>query len=453
MTANGAEDMQEDRPFVAREFPNWLKSSVMYQVFLRRFTAEGTIKAAKAKLPMLAELGVDLVYLCPVCVADTDMDKDGWSPRHHASKSEDPRNPYRISDYYTIDPEYGTDQDLHDFVEAAHNLGMRVLLDIVFFHCGPNAVFLKEHPDFVVREEDGTVKVGNWRFPMLNFESNELREYLWDNLEYWMREFDVDGYRCDVSSAVPLDFWVEARKRLEVLNPQVIVLSEGERKSDQLYAFDMNYSFAWSNRALASVFRGEQPASHAREQWETDASQYPEGALLIRYTDNHDIANDAFENRPERAWTHAGMDAALTLLFTLDGIPFLYNGQEIADEVRHSIYYGVAETVQWDLAESPVGSKRFALVQKLCDLRHNAAAMSEGNVRWLDNDAPESVLSFVRETDDEQMLVVVNTRNEAVAAEIGTDGSSFQSVVSAKATVAEGKAELGRYGFFVGRKK
>ncbi len=442
----------ETRP-QAREFPSWLKSSVMYQVFLRRFTAEGTIKAAEAKLPMLAELGVDLVYLCPICVADEHMDKDGWSPRHHASKSEDPRNPYRIADYYTIDPEYGTDQDLHDFVAAAHKLGMRVLLDIVFFHCGPTAVFLQEHPDFVVREEDGTVKVGSWRFPMLNFASNELREYLWDNLEYWMREFAVDGYRCDVSSAVPLDFWVEARKRLEVLNPEVIVLSEGERKTDQLYAFDMNYTFAWSNRALASVFRGEQPATTARERWEVDAKEYPEGALLIRYTDNHDIANDAFENRPERAWTHAGMDAALALLFTLDGIPFLYNGQEIADEVRHSIYYGVAETVQWDLAESEVGSKRFALVQTFCNLRHSEAAMAEGKVVWLDNDVPEAVLSFLREAGDEQILVVVNTRNQAVSATLPKGGGSFVALVSANATLANGKAELGPYGFFVGKRK
>jgi glycosidase len=444
--------MTTERPFVAREFPAWLKSSVMYQIFLRRFTAEATLKAAEAKLPMLAELGIDLVYLCPICVADTHMDKAGWSPRHHASGSEDPRNPYRMSDYYTIDPEYGTDQDLHDFVTAAHKLGMRVLLDIVFFHCGPTAVFLDEHPDFVVREEDGTIKVGSWRFPMLNFASNELREYLWDNLEYWMREFAVDGYRCDVSGAVPLDFWVEARKRLEALNPEVIVLSEGERKTDQLYAFDMNYTFAWNNRALASVFRGEQPASHARERWEIDASEYPEGALLIRYTDNHDIANDAFENRPEKAWTHAGMDAAFALLFTLDGIPFVYNGQEIADEVRHSIYKGVAETVQWDRADSEIGRRRFALMQKFCQLRHNEKALAEGQVVWLDHDAPEAVLAFLREAGDERILAVVNTRNEAVTASLDLDGT-FDTLVSAKATLADGKAELGPYGFIVGKMK
>lgn len=445
--------MTTERPFVARPFPAWLKRSVMYQIFLRRFTAEGTLKAAEAKLPQLAELGVDLLYLCPICVADPDMDRTGWSPRHHASGSENPRNPYRISDYYTIDPEYGSDQDLHDFVQTAHALGMRVLLDIVFFHCGPAAVFLDGNPDFVVREADGTVKVGSWRFPMLNFASNELREYLWDNLEYWLREFAVDGYRCDVSSAVPLDFWEEARQRLERLNPEVIVLSEGERKADQLYAFDMNYTFAWCNRVLPPVFRGEAPASTLRESWETLAKEYPAGALLIRYTDNHDIANDAFENRPERAWTHAGMDAALTLTHTLDGIPFLYNGQEIADEVRHSIYKGIAETVQWERAESEIGRQRFALVQQLCQLRHGEKALAEGKVVWLDHDAPEAVLAFLRDTGDEQILVVVNTRKEAISATLPVGNGSFDTLVSAQAAVAEGKAQLGPFGFFVGKRK
>jgi len=441
----------ETRP-QAREFPAWLKSSVMYQIFLRRFTAEGTIKAAEAKLPMLAELGIDLVYLCPICVADTDMDKTGWSPRHHASGSEDPRNPYRISDYYTIDPEYGTDQDLHDFVDTAHKLGMRVLLDIVFFHCGPTAVFLKEHPDFVVREEDGTVKVGSWRFPMLNFASHELREYLWDNLEYWMREFAVDGYRCDVSSAVPLDFWVEARQRLERLNPEVIVLSEGERKADQLYAFDMNYTFAWCNRVLASVFRGESPASAARESWETLAREYPQGALLIRYTDNHDIANDAFENRPERAWTHAGMDAALVLLFTLDGIPFLYNGQEIADEIRHSIYKGIAETVQWDRAETEIGGNRFTLVQTLCQLRHTEPPLANGNVVWVDNGAPEALLSFLRETADERILVLVNPTGHPVSTSLALPSAgTYQPLLSAGAVLAGSTITLDAFGYFVGK--
>lgn len=444
--------MPTDQPFVARAFPAWLKSSVMYQIFLRRFTAEGTLKAAEAKLPMLAELGIDLVYLCPVCVADTDTDKAGWSPRHHASGSEDPRNPYRISDYYTIDPEYGTDQDLRDFIATAHRLGMRVLLDIVFFHCGPTAVFLKEHPDFVVREEDGTVKVGSWRFPMLNFASTELREYLWDNLEYWMREFNVDGYRCDVSGAVPLDFWVEARQRLERLNPEVIVLSEGERKADQLYAFDMNYTFVWCNRVLASVFRGESPASAARESWETLAKEYPQGALLIRYTDNHDIANDAFENRPERAWTHAGMDAAFVLLFTLDGIPFLYNGQEIADEVRHSIYKGIAETVQWDRAETEIGRSRFALVQTLCQLRHTEAALAQGNVVWVDNGAPEALLSFIRNLGNERILVLVNPTRQPVSTSLSLPSAgTYHPLLSSGAVLAGSTITLDAFGYFVGK--
>ena len=147
------------------------------------------------------------------------------------------------------------------------------------------------------------------------------------------------------------------------------------------------------------------------------------------------------------------MDAAFVLLFTLDGIPFLYNGQEIADEVRHSIYKGIAETVQWDRAGTELGSKRFALVQTLCQLRHTEAALAQGDVVWVDHGAPEALLSFTRETADGQILVLVNTRNQAVSTPLNTGTSSFAPLVSANATFAEGTAQLGPFGFFVGKRK
>ncbi|OGV75364.1 MAG: hypothetical protein A3K19_08940 [Lentisphaerae bacterium RIFOXYB12_FULL_65_16] len=426
----------------------------MYQMFLRPFTREGKLKAAEKKLPMLAELGIDIVYLCPICLQDDDMDRSGWSPRHHVSKSEDPRNPYRIKDYFTVDPEYGTDQDLHDFVATAHGLGLRVLLDIVFFHCGPTAVFLKEHPAFVQREPNGEIKNGQWRFPMLNFECNELREYLWDNLEYWLREFKVDGYRCDVASCVPLDFWEEARRRMERVNPEVIVLSEGERRTEPEFAFDMNYTFAWNNRTVVPVFARKLPAAKLREVWEQQHREFPEGARLIRYTDNHDIANDAFENRPERAWGFDGMNAALTLLFTIDGIPFVYNGQEIADGDRHSIYKGVGSSIEWARADSDTGRARFALVRKLCELRHTEPALFDGALTWLDNAAPEAVLSFVRESGEDRILVVINARGEAVNTSLQLpDGETYEPLLSSGAALAGGTAALSPFGYVVAKRQ
>ena len=180
-------------------------------------------------MPKLAELGVDILYLTPIFVSDDDPDPKGWSPHQRASGIGNPRNPYRMKDYYNVDPEYGTNDDLKEFVATAHQLKMRVMLDMVFLHCGPNAVFLKENPDFVKRDEDGKILCESWGFPKVNHENPELREYLLKNMEYWVTDFDVDGFRADVSHRVPMPFWNAARERLEKIRPDIIMLAEGGR--------------------------------------------------------------------------------------------------------------------------------------------------------------------------------------------------------------------------------
>jgi len=146
------------------------------------------------------------------------------------------------------------------------------------------------------------------------------------------------------------------------------------------------------------------------------------------------------------------MDAALVLLFTLDGIPFLYNGQEIADEIRHSIYKGIAETVQWDRAETEIGGNRFTLVQTLCQLRHTEPPLANGNVVWVDNGAPEALLSFLRETADERILVLVNPTGHPVSTSLALPSAgTYQPLLSAGAVLAGSTITLDAFGYFVGK--
>ena len=212
--------------------PDWVTGGVMYQVQPRAFTPEGTLKAATARLPAVAKLGVDIVYICPVFVSDDCPDPKTWSPRQRKSGTNNPRNPYRMKDYYHVDPEYGTDEDLKQFIAEAHKLGMHVLLDMVYLHCGPNAVFLEEHPEFVKRDKDGKLVLTRWGFPTIDHSNPELREYLWKNMEYWVGQFGADGFRCDVSDGVPLDFWETARERLEKIRPEICMLAEGRRRPE-----------------------------------------------------------------------------------------------------------------------------------------------------------------------------------------------------------------------------
>jgi len=431
----------------ARTSPEWITGGVMYQIQPRAFTPEGTLPAATARLPKVAELGVDIIYICPVFVADDDP--EGWSPRQKKSGMNNPRNPYRMKDYYHVDPEYGTDADLKAFVAEAHRLGMRVMLDMVYLHCGPNAVFLEEHPNFVERDEKGDIVCASWNFPKINHANPELREYLWQNMEYWVRDFDVDGFRCDVANSVPLDFWETARERLEKIRPDVGMLAEGTRPADQLKAFDLDYGwgFNWDN------------ATKFRVQWEKMRDDRPRGgAKFIRFIDNHDISNDDYDNRLEKQWGSRRVHAALVTMFTLDGVPLVYNGQEVADTARHSIFG--KSPIDWPNGDTPAGKARFAFCQKLCGMRNAERALTHGEVVWLDNDAPEAILSFLRRTDDEEVLAVVNLTGQEVRVRVtlpqeGTPG--FKPLLAdgiKKETTEGGKQEFLVDGnaYFVGKR-
>lgn len=442
----GATPLNEQQ---ARPSQDWVTRGVIYQIQPRAFTPEGTLKAATARLPKVAGMGADILYICPVFVADDDPDQKGWSPRQKKSKRNNPRNPYRMKDYYHVDPEYGTDEDLRAFIAEAHQLGMRVLLDMVYLHCGPNAVFLKEHPDFVKRDAEGKIVTASWGFPAINFASAGLREYLWKNMEYWVTEFGADGFRCDVADGVPLDFWEMARERLEKIRPDICMLAEGRRREDQLKAFDLDYGwgFQWDN------------AAGFRAHWETMRDERPRGgARFIRFIDNHDIANDDYDNRIEKAWGSRRVDAMLVALFTLDGVPMIYNGQEVADTARHSIFGKMP--IDWANGDTPEGKARLAFCEKLCALRHAERALTDGSVIWLDNDQPDAVLSFLRRTSTGEILSVLNFSEKPVTVRLKTPEPVAwpgEALISRGArTEGDGNAPavaLEGFGYLVAKKK
>ena len=408
----------------AKEVSDFVRSAVMYQLFLRPFTPEGTLKAAIRMLPHIASLGVDIVYLCPQMVADDDPRTEFWSDRQNASKMDNPYSPYRLKDYYHTDPEYGTDDDLRRFVTTAHSLGLLVMLDLVYYHCGPTAVFIEDHPDFVKRNEDGTVKNGRWHFPELNFDCPELREYLWKNMEYWVRDFDVDGFRTDVEQSVPEDFWEEGRRRIEAIKEDVIMLAESENPLATVNAYDISYGFTWAI-AIRNVFIKKMPASHLIERWTAMRDKMPQGTLFLRNLENHDISMDLGDARWNMIGSPELVQAAMLLNFTIDGIPFIYNGEEIADNSHHCIFanrdHGKNLVIDWSLALSEVGENRLEFTKSLTTLRHGNIALQEGETVWLDNDRPEAVVSFLRTAEEQTVLTVVNATDEPLAVAVKTE--------------------------------
>ena len=429
----------------ARAVPGFVREASIYQLSLRAFTEEGTLAAAARHLPAIAATGATIVYLLPIVEADADEDRAHWSARQRASGCENPRNPYRISDFYRIDPEYGDEADLADFVRTAHANGLRVILDLVYYHAGPT--FAKRHPDFVRRGEDGTAKDGQWCFPELDFDNPALREYLWDNMVHFVEKFDVDGYRCDVGDAVPLDFWEEGRRRVERVKPDVFMLCEGVRPDGQLAAFDANYCFA--NGLIGAVLRRDMPAADLAlvvREWE---ARMPRGARLLRNHDNHDIANDQYDARFERLYGPCAGDLLLAFDYTMGGIPFVYCGAEFNDCARHSIF---ARKGQFTVDRSGDHRQRRRLLAELARIHRSEPALLETQRRFVGTGYPAEVLAFVADAPGGKGSVFVALNFSAHPLMTRPEGVSLEgaeTLLAERAEIAGGEVSLGAYGFAI----
>lgn len=459
----------------AKEAPEWLGRGAIYQILLSSFTEEGTLKAATGKLPELAELGVGAVYLCPICQQDEDPREEFWSGRQRKTRSA--RNPYRVKDYFRVEPECGDEEDLLGFIAEAHRLGMRAIIDIVYFHCGPGASFLAESPDFVKRDANGAIAKGPWNFPVLNYGNASLREYLLRNIDLLVGKFGVDGFRCDASWLVPLDFWEEARKRAEKLKPEIAFIAESEDKADQLRAFDASYSFPWV-AGLHALFNRKTPVASLREIHDAEKAKFLPGTRFLRYVEDHDVAHNCSQGllrengqdatswtktvlekgipedglkpgkRLDRLWGVKAVNAALTLNFALDGIPLLYNGQELADVSEQCIYRKTP--IDWSGTKTSDGKARKTLIKRLCELRRGEKALSEGALKWIECEAEGQILSFERIFGEERILALFNLSDAPARAILAQTREKTRQILCEGAKIEESEAEIEPFGFFLG---
>ena len=406
-----------------RPTPEYLKSAVVYQIVLRNFTRDGTFKAATEMLEHVRSAGIDVVYLCPFVEMDRDMDKSGWSIRQKKSGFVTPKNPYRISNYDKIDPEYGDDADFKAFNDKAHALGMKVYMDLVYLHCGPNNVMKDMFPDAFQKNPDGTVRTTIWHFPYVNFESKGVRKYLIDSMLHWMR-LGCDGFRCDVGDAVPIDFWVEAVTACQKVNPELVMINEGTKAEMLEKAFDACYNWPWSFNLRSALTDSDAISWWLKHQKKTfaerlkSAREYeaktPKDALMFCFLDNHDTAADDWERRFDRIRPVEAGNAALVLTFLRRGLPLVFNGNEIADNSLNTFFAPVEDiararkTVDWARALQPAGQKRLALVRALAKLRHEDKIFADGSQEWVTDGDEKGIVAFVRRLGGRSVFVAAN---------------------------------------------
>jgi 1,4-alpha-glucan branching enzyme len=331
-TPGGRVDPYAPRDYVELTHPEWAHDAVIYQINTRQFTEEGTFRAAQAQLPRLAELGVDILWLMPIHPIGEQNRKGGLG------------SPYAVQDYYGVNPEFGTIEDLRGFVDEAHRLGMHVILDWVANHTAWDNALVTEHPDWYERDWKGDfhpTPYWDWSDIIdLDYDQRGVREYMTAAMVYWVREVGVDGYRADVAGYVPLDFWENVRRELEAVKP-VFMLAEFDQRDVHARAFDASYSWEWNN-AMHDIAMGRGDVGRLFGYYSGNESAWPHNAYRLTYTSNHD--QNAWSGTMNERFGPA-RDAAIVLSFVGEGIPMLYNGQEAGEPARLAFFED--DPIQW----------------------------------------------------------------------------------------------------------
>jgi glycosidase len=395
----------------ARQSPVWLQNGVICEIFPRDFSPAGNLNGVTAKLGQLQDLGVTILWIMPIHPIGEKFRKGEYG------------SPYSVKDFYAIDPSYGTLDDFKQLVTAAHQRGMKVIMDLVADHTAWDSVMM-QHPEYYKRDAKGKIlpPVAEWSdVAGLNYANPELRAYMIKMMEYWVQTCDIDGFRCDVASMVPEDFWVQARAAIGKIKPNFMWLAEASTPQLMTKAFDIDYD--WPLMAtLNKVLMASAPASDLQQTWTESRRQFPAGTLHMRVSDDHDEA---------RAVARFGVNGALAasaLMFTLDGVPLLYNGMEVGDATESgdpALFNKL--TIFWN----PKGRPPLRDIYRgLINLREQyPACFCSSRVKWLRNSEQNDVVTFLRSDGTNEFIVAINFSNRPVSGKIEVqNGGRFKLV-------------------------
>ncbi len=397
---------------------------VVYQVWLNSYArnvedgqeSSDVFANAAAHLDDVAAMGATAIQLSPVQPFGRDTTVGAT---------------YSVKDYYAVNPGYsgvrGSDARarqqgvaaLKRYIDRAHQLGLQVLMDCVYHSTEPDNVLISQHPEFYVHDRKGRIVRNQFGFAELDYDVPAVRSYMIDVTEFWERSVGFDGCRADLATAIPLSFWAMLNNEMKKVKPSWLMIGEvanqlGEYAGtysgpgfrpgetyDKVYAFDAIYGVEYMG-ALRRVVNGTASAALLRRAWNLPdgmTTPAPAATVLYRGVDNHD-------QRPRAvalAGGNDGMLAAMAVNFTIDGIPFIFNGQEIGDTNPTSLF--TQRYIDWTSPRDPEDAQVF---ENLLMLRRTHPALAHGTTTWLVTSEPTSVVSYLRTGADDRIVVVAN---------------------------------------------
>ena len=408
--------------------PKTYRNQVMYSVFVRNHTPEGTFQALRRDLPRIRALGVDIIWLMPI------------HPIGELARKGTMGSPYAIRDYRAVNPEYGTVQDLKELVAHIHQLGMKCIIDVVYNHTSPDSVLAHEHPEWFYRKSDGSFgnHVGDWTDIIdLDYTNRSLWQYQIDTLKQWAQI--VDGFRCDVAPLVPMEFWTAARQAVEQVRPSCIWLSESVEpdfitylRSQNLIAhtdsevfevFDIAYDYDIFGVFKAAV-EGKCPLSDYVSAINRQEELYQDHYVKLRYLENHDQDRAAAIIPGEQQlinWT--------AFCYFQKGMTLLYAGQEAAQPHRPDLFD--KDLIRWD-----TGEDLSTLMAKLAQIK-KAPIFAES--RYSVMTLPENVLLAVHERAGEKVIGLFCMGNaEHTMAQVPLEDGCYQELLTGQSVTVSG---------------
>lgn len=377
--------------------PEWSKNIVMYEVNLRQYTPEGTLKAFEAHLPRLKSLGVDVLWFMPSF------------PIGIINRKGELGSYYSVKDFMDVNPEFGTLDDFREMLAKAHEMGFRVMLDWVPNHTSWDNPLAVQHPEYYMKDSLGkfTPPIGtDWTDVIqLDWSNKGLQDYMVDALKFWVN-MGVDGFRVDHPHNTPKEFWERARIELNTIKP-VLLLAEIEEPYDFLEkGFDMNY--AWEHHHLMnSIAQGKDSASAMAKYFGREWEKYPNNTYRLQFLTNHD----------ENSWAGT-IDSLMgdaqklfaTMIFTDQAVPLIYSGQE--DCLNKKLKFFVRDPIVWDSCSLT------GFYQNLIRLKKGNEALWNGDFGGpmvkITTDRDNKVFAYSREKNDNRVVVFLNLTKKSV---------------------------------------
>jgi len=384
---------------------------VIYEVNVRQYTPEGTFQAFSNHLPRLKDLGVDILWLMPIHPIG-ELERKGSLGSYYA-----------VRDYTAVNPEFGSMDDFKALVKKAHAHGFKVIIDWVANHTSPDAVWT-EHKDWYQTDSSGNFVIQyDWTdIAQLDFDNHDMRRAMTNAMLFWVRETDIDGFRCDVAWNIPADFWESTVTELKAIKRDLFMLAEAEEPPLQLKAFNSYY--AWHlHHVMNLVAQGKSDVNEFRKVLNAMLQRFPTHAIPMYFTSNHD-ENSWAGTEFERMGPAARAFAALCYL--LPGMPLIYNGQEAGFDRR--LQFFEKDLIDWDDTLDFTSFYR-----NLNHLRKsNRALFSQekgGALVELDNSVPEAIFSFERAVKGNKVIAVFNLSNQVQHVTIESTDQEVGSIV------------------------